>query len=94
MIRHASPSPAKPIVSLAHPVSPSASLRPLVASIGRTALLSSGYLSARLSAIALAAVAMAADAEDRHAGTTMARSKTILGHHYPSSPNHATPDDR
>ena len=54
MIRHASTSPAKPVLSLPHAVSPSAKFSPLVAAIGRTALSPSSYLSARLGAMALA----------------------------------------
>ena len=86
MIRHASTSPAKPVLSLPHAVSPSPKFSPLMAAIGRTALSPSSYLPARLAAVALAPVAMAADAEDGPTGTTVAHSEDNLGHDHPSSP--------
>jgi len=84
MIRHAGVSPPQSIAALAHPVRPSACIRPLVTPIGRTELLLPSFSSARWAAVALATVAMAADADDRPTSATATRSENNLGHGYPS----------
>jgi hypothetical protein len=79
---------------LANPVGSSASFGPLVPEIGCTSLLPSGCLATRWTAIALASVAMATDAEDGGTGTTAARSENHLGHDDFLSWHHTTPEDR
>jgi hypothetical protein len=86
MIRHAGLGQPQSVGTLAHSVHSSASVRPLIAAIGRTELFLPNFPAARLAAIALSTVAMDTDAEGGPAGTTVAHSENDLGHDYPSSP--------
>jgi hypothetical protein len=65
MIRHADLGPPQPVVALAHPMELSANVRSLVTSIGRAELLPPRSPSAHWAAVALPAIATAADAEKR-----------------------------
>jgi len=94
MIRHAGPSPSQSIDVLKHQVRQSACFRPLVAAPGRAELLLPGFVSARLTAVALPTVAMPADGEDCPTGTTVARAEDNIGHNFPLSPITLTPDGR
>jgi hypothetical protein len=85
MIRHAGLGPPQPVVALAHPMQLSASVRPLVTSIGRAELLPPRSPSAYWAAVALPAIATAADAENDATGMTATVSEHNLGHdHRPS----------
>lgn len=93
MIRHAGLGPPQPIVALAHPMQSSACVRPLVTSIGRAELLPPRSQAAHWAAVALPAIATAADAENDATGTTVTVSEHNLGDDHPGS-NHATPYTR
>jgi hypothetical protein len=85
MIRHAGLGQPQPIVALAHPMQLSASVRPLVTSIGRGELLPPRFPSAHSATVALPAIATAADAENDATGMTATVSEHNLGHdHRPS----------
>ena len=84
MIPHAGFGPPQSIPALAHPVRPSAWFSPLAPALGRAQPLLPGFRSARLVAVALPALAMAANAEHRSTGTKAALSENSLGHGYPS----------
>jgi hypothetical protein len=71
MICHAGLGPPQPIVALAHPMQSSASVRPLVTSIGCAELLPPSSPSAQWAAVALPAIAPAADAENDATATTV-----------------------
>jgi hypothetical protein len=86
MIRHAGLGPPQPIAALAHPMQSSASVRPLVTSIGGAKLLAPGSQSAHWAAVALPAIATAADAENDATGTTVTVSERNLGHGHPLVP--------
>ena len=93
MIRHAGLGQPQPIVALAHPMQSPASIRALVTSIGRAELLPSRFPSAQWAAVALPAIATAADAENDATATTVTVSEHNFGHDHPGS-NHATPYTR
>jgi hypothetical protein len=93
MIRHAGLGPPQPIVALAHPMQSSASVGPLVTSIGRAELLPPRSPSAQWAAVALPAIATAADVENGATATTVTGSEHNFGHDHPGS-NHATPYTR
>jgi hypothetical protein len=80
MIRHAGLGPPPPIVALAHPMQSSACVRPLMTSIGRAELLPPGLPSTHGAAVALPAIATAADAENYATGTTVTDSQHNLRH--------------
>ena len=86
LIRHAGIASPQSVTALAHPVQPSARVRPLVAAIGGTALLLPGPTSARFAAVALPTVAMPADAKDSPTAATATDSEDNLGHDNSSSP--------
>ena len=75
--------------ALAHPMQSSASVRPLVTSIGRAELLPPRSLPAQWAAVALPAIATAADAENGATATAVTVSEQTFGHDHPGS--HATP---
>jgi hypothetical protein len=93
MIRHARLGIPQPIIALAHPMQWSASVRPLVTSIGRAELLPPRSPSAQWAAVSIAAIATAADAENDATATTVTVSERNFGHDHPGS-NHATPYTR
>jgi len=93
MIRHAGLGQPQPIAALAHPMQSSASVRALVTSIGRAELLPPGLPSTHGTAVALPAIATAADAENYATATTVTVSEHNFGHDHPGS-NHATPYTR
>ena len=93
MIRHAGLGPPQPIVALAHPMQSSASVRSLVTSIGRAELLPPRSPSAHWAAVALPAIATAADAENDATATAVTISEQTFGHDHPGF-NHATPYTR
>jgi hypothetical protein len=64
----------------------SSRFRPRVSTIGDTALLLPGYMTASFGTVALTPVAMAADAKDRPASATVSDSENQIGHVDPSSP--------
>jgi hypothetical protein len=78
MIRHAGLGPPQPTVALAHPMQSSASVRPLVTLIGRAELLPPRSLSAQWAAVALPAIATAADAENDATATAVTVSEHDL----------------
>ncbi len=86
MIRHAGLNHPQSVGTLAQSVPVSPRLRLLVATIGGTALLLPGSMTARCGAVALTTVAIAADAKDRPAGVTVSDSENQIGHVDPSSP--------
>jgi hypothetical protein len=92
MIRHAGLGPPQPIVALAHPMQSSASVRPLVTSIGSAELLPPRSLSAQWAAVALPAIATAADPENDATATAVTVSEQPIGHDHPGA--HATPYTR
>jgi hypothetical protein len=86
MIRHARPNHPQSVGTLAQSVPTSGRFRPRVTTIGDTALVLPGYVTASFGTVALTPVAMAADAKDCPAGATVPDSENQIGHVDPSSP--------